>query len=62
MRVTSTPEDTKVIVARRGTEESMVRSQSRGSSGRKTVEQVGSGVETLRPETRGQRPGSEECA
>jgi hypothetical protein len=28
VRVTSAPEDTKVIVARRGTEESVVRSQS----------------------------------
>ena len=38
VRVTSTPEDTKVIVARRGTEKSTVRSQSRGSNGMKTVE------------------------
>ena len=53
VRVTSTPEDTKVIVARRGTEESMVRSRSRGSSGGKTVELVGGGMETLRPEARG---------
>jgi hypothetical protein len=55
VRVTSAPEVTKVIVARRGTKESMVRSQSRGSSGRKTVEQVGGGVEALGPEARGQR-------
>jgi hypothetical protein len=46
--VTGTPEDTKVIVTRRGTEEGVVRSRSRGSSGRKVVEQVGGGVETLR--------------
>jgi hypothetical protein len=55
VRVTSAPEDTKVIVARRGTEKSMVRSQSRRSCGRKTVEQVGSGVEALGPKARGQR-------
>jgi hypothetical protein len=61
-RVTSAPEDTKVIVARRGTEESMVRSQSRGSSGKKMVEQVGGGVEALGPEVREQRGhGSEGC-
>jgi hypothetical protein len=55
VRVTSAPEDTKVIVARRGTVESMVRSESRGSSGKKTVEQVGGGVEALDPKARGQR-------
>ena len=54
VRVTSTPEDTKVIVGRRGTKESMVRRRSWRSSGRKMVEQVGGGVETLRPETWGQ--------
>jgi hypothetical protein len=45
----------KVIVARRGAEESLVRSQSRGSSERKTVEQVGGGVEALSPEAWGKR-------
>jgi hypothetical protein len=53
VRVISAPEDTKVIVARRGTEESVVRSQSRGSSGRRTVEQIGGGVEALGLEARG---------
>ena len=50
VRVTCTPEDPKVVVARRGTEESAVRSGSRRSSGRKAVEQVGGGVEALSPE------------
>ena len=45
--VTCTPEDPKVVVARRGTEESVVWSGSRRSSGQKAVEQVGGGVETL---------------
>ena len=49
--MTRTPEDTEVIVARRGTEEGGVRSGSRGGSGGETVEQVGGGVETLCPET-----------
>jgi hypothetical protein len=44
-----------VIIIRRGTKESMVWSRSRGGSGRKTVEQVGGGLETLRPEAQGQR-------
>jgi hypothetical protein len=50
VRVTSTPEDMKVIIARRGAEKSMVRSQTRGSSVRETIEQVGGGVEALGPE------------
>jgi hypothetical protein len=53
VRVTCTPEDTKVIVARRGTEKSVVWSRSGGSCGWKTVEQVGGGVETLSPEAGG---------
>jgi hypothetical protein len=53
VRVTSAPKDTKVIVARRGTEESVVRSQSRRKCGRKTVKQVGGGVKTLYPDARG---------
>jgi hypothetical protein len=55
VQVTSTLEDTKVIVGRRGTKESVVRSRSWGSSGRKTIENVGGSVETLRPEARGKR-------
>ena len=55
VRVTRTPEDPKVVVARRGTEKSVVWSGSRRSSGRKTVEQVGDGVEAFSPEARGQR-------
>jgi hypothetical protein len=54
VRVTSAPEDTKVIVARRDTEESVVRSQSGRRCGRKTVKQVGDGVKTLCLEARGQ--------
>ena len=53
VRVTRTPEDPKVVVARRGTEKSVVWSGSRRSSGRKTIEQVGGGVETLSPEAGG---------
>src|SRR6185312_13474364 len=55
VRVTCTPEDPKVVIARRGTEKSVVWSGSRRSSGRKTVKQVGGGVEALSPEARGQR-------
>ena len=47
VRVTGTPKDTNVVVAGRGTEKSVVRSESRRSCGRKAVEQVGGGVETL---------------
>ena len=47
VRVTRTPEDPKVVVERRGTEESVVWSGSRRSSGWKAVEQVGGGVEAL---------------
>ena len=53
VRVTRTPEDPKVVVARRGTEKSVMWSGSRRSSGRKTVKQVGGGVEALSPEARG---------
>ena len=38
VRITCTPEDTKVVVAGRGTEKSLVRSGSRRSCGRKAVE------------------------
>ena len=55
VRVTRTPEDPKVVVARRGIEKSVMWSGSRRSSGRKTVEQIGGGVEALSPEARGQR-------
>ena len=37
VRITGTPEDTKVVVARRGTEKSVVWSGSRESSGRNAV-------------------------
>src|SRR6185503_5648886 len=55
VRVTRTPEDPKVVVARKGTEESVVWSGSKRSSGQKVVEQVGGDVEALSPEARGQR-------
>jgi hypothetical protein len=42
--VTRTPEDAKVIVLRRGTEECVVWRRSGTGSGRKTVEEVGGGV------------------
>ena len=48
--VTRTPEDTKVIVTRRGTEEGVVGSESWRSSRRKAVEKVGGSVEALSPE------------
>jgi hypothetical protein len=48
--VTRAPEDTKVIVPR-GTEKSMVWRRSGTGSGRKTVEEVGGGVQALSPET-----------
>jgi hypothetical protein len=53
VRVASAPEDTKVGVSGRGTEESVVRSRSGRSCGRKAVEKVGGGVKTLCPEARG---------
>ena len=53
VRITCTPKDTKVVVAMRGTEKSVVWSGRRGSSGRKAVKQVGGGVEALRPKARG---------
>ena len=55
VRITCTPEDTKVVVAGRGTEKSVVWSGSRRSCGRKAVEQVGGSVETLSPEAGRQR-------
>ena len=50
VRVASTPEDTEVVIARRGTEECLVRSGGRARSRRETVEEVGRGVEGLGPE------------
>jgi hypothetical protein len=49
IRVASAPEDTKVSVSGRGTEESVARSRSGRSSGRKTVEKVGGSVKALCP-------------
>jgi hypothetical protein len=52
----------KVNVGRRGTEESVVRSRSVRSCGRKMVKKVSGGVKALCPEARGAgRPGSKEC-
>ena len=62
VRVTGTPEDTKVVVARRGTEKSVVWSGSRESRGRKAVEQVGGGVDSHPRSGEAERPGSEGCA
>jgi hypothetical protein len=53
IRVASAPEDTKVSVGGRGTEESVVRCRSGRSGGRKTVEKIGGGVKALCPEARG---------
>jgi hypothetical protein len=49
--VASTPEDTEVVIAWRGTKECLVRSGGRAHSRRETVEEVGRGVEGLGPET-----------
>jgi hypothetical protein len=54
VRVASAPEDTKVSVSGRGTEESVVRSRSGSSGRRKTVKKVGGIVKALCPEARGQ--------
>jgi hypothetical protein len=48
--VASTPENTEVVIALRGTEECLVRSRGQARSGRETVEEVGGGVEALGPE------------
>jgi hypothetical protein len=48
VRVTRTPEDSKVIVSRRGTEKSVMRRGSEIGSGR--IEEVGGGVQALSPE------------
>jgi hypothetical protein len=53
VRVTCTPEDSKVVVPRRGTEESMVRCVSWAGSRSKTVKEIGGGVQTLSLEASG---------
>jgi YbbR domain-containing protein len=45
--VTRTPKDVKVIVPRRGTKKGVVWCRTGTSSGRKTVEEVGGGVQAL---------------
>jgi hypothetical protein len=55
VRVTRTPEDAKVIVPRRGTEKGVVWRRSWTGSGRKTVEEVGGGVQALSPEASRER-------
>jgi len=50
VRVTRTPKDSKVIVARRGTEESVVWRGSWAGSGRKAVKEVSGGVQALSSE------------
>jgi hypothetical protein len=47
VRVGSTPEDTEVVIHRRGTKECLVRSGGQARSGREMVEEVGRGVEGL---------------
>jgi hypothetical protein len=54
VQVASAPEDTKVSVGGRGTEESVVRSRSGRSCGSKVVKKIGGGVEALYLEARGQ--------
>jgi hypothetical protein len=53
VRVTRTPEDSKVVVPRRGTEKSVVRRGSWAGSRRKSVKEIGGGVQTLSPEASG---------
>jgi len=53
--VTRTPEDAKVVIARRGTEESMVRCRSYACSERKAVKEIGGDVQALCPKTRRKR-------
>ena len=62
VRVTCTPEDTKVVVAGRGTEKGVVKSGSRASRERKAVEQIGGGVDSHPRSGEAERPGSEGCA
>jgi len=50
VRVTRTPKDSKVIVARRGTEESVVWYGSWAGSESNAVNEVGGGVQALSPE------------
>jgi hypothetical protein len=50
VRVTRTPKDAKVIIPRRGTEKSVVWCGSRADNGRKTVKEIGGGVQSLSPE------------
>jgi len=55
VRVARTPEDTKVVVPRRGTEKSVVWRGSWAGSGRKAVEEVGGGLQALSPKARRER-------
>ena len=58
VRVTRTPKDTKVIIARRGTEESVVWRRSWAGSGRKAVKEVSGGVQALSPEASRKQKGA----
>jgi hypothetical protein len=60
--VTRTPKDSKVIIARRGTKESVVRCGSWTSSGRKAVKEVSGGVQALGPEASRKRGLEQESA
>jgi hypothetical protein len=53
VRVARTPEDSKVVVPRRGTEKSVVRRESWAGSRRKSVKEIGRGVQTLSPKVSG---------
>jgi len=55
VEVTSAPKHTKVIVAGRGTEKSVVWCGGRGSHGEQEVKEIGGGVEALSPEASGKR-------
>jgi hypothetical protein len=53
--VTSAPKHTKVIVAGRGTEKSVVWCRGRGIRGGQAIKEIGGGVEALNPEASGKR-------
>jgi hypothetical protein len=53
--VTRTPKDAKVIIPRRGIEKGVMWCKSGTNSGRKTVEEVGGGVQALSPEASWER-------
>jgi hypothetical protein len=62
VRVTHAPKDSKVILARRGTEESVVWRGSWAGSGRNAVKEASGGVQALSPEATRKRGLKEKSA